>query len=64
MNNETAEYILTMQDGSQIKFKTTLPGEYMNLFLKENHNIWNESKFIAFVNSFQKTIFKYKLYML
>ena len=64
MNSETAEYILTMSDGSQIKFESDLPGKYMNQFLKENNNVWNESKFIAFVNSFQKTIFKYSLHLL
>jgi len=64
MNSETAEYILTMSDGSQIKFESDLPGKYMNQFLYENNYVWNESKFIAFVKSFQKTIFKYNLYLL
>ena len=64
MNNETAEYIITMQDGSKIKFESNLPGKYFNLFLQENNNRFTVEKFIEFVNSFQKTIFKYSLHLL
>ncbi len=64
MIKETAEYILTMADGSQIKFESDLPAKHFELFLKENDNQFTIEKFIAFVESFKKTIFKYSLHLL
>ena len=64
MHSETAEYILKMSDGKEIVFESDLPGKYMNQFLKENNNVWDETKFVAFVKSFQKIIFKYSLHLL
>ena len=64
MHSETAEYILKMSDGKEIIFESDLPGKYMNQFLKENNNVWDETKFVAFVKSFQKIIFKYSLHLL
>lgn len=64
MKNETAEYKLTLQDGKEIIFESDLPAELMDLYLKENQNIWNEKKFINFIKSFTKKIYKYSFNLL
>ncbi len=61
MKNETAEYRLTLENGKQVMFESDLPAEYMVKFLRDNHNAWSEQRFIEFVKSFSKTIYKYSL---